>query len=150
VLRNLARDPDRIMFPEALDRTLGQEWRELYKLPPPPEPEEMPGLLQFMKLPEARCGPDPEEIRREATKLQVEAWFHKRLQALFRGYVSEPLPIITSQGHDFSLFLAVANPSRKAVDLARKFADVVTKTHGSARPLSGVGRGAGRSDTAAP
>jgi three-Cys-motif partner protein len=143
VLRNLAHDPDKIVSEEALDRTLGPEWRELYRLPPPPQPEET-GLLQFMEHSVVPPPPDP-EVRRDTTKRQVESWFHRRLQDVFQ-YVSDPLPILTGQGHDFSLFLAVANPSPKATELAKRFATYVNREYGpgAAWRSSGWRRGAAR------
>ena len=70
---------------------------------------------------------------RAATKRQVETWFHNRLKSEF-AYASTPLPILTAHGRqDFSLFLAVANPSKAAVDLAKHFAGYVNKKYGPQR-----------------
>lgn len=121
VVRNLARDAARIISEERLDRALGPEWRELYEMTKP---------QGFFPL-------EP-ELRREATKREVEGWFRRRLGDVF-AYVSKPLPILTTRGQDFSLFLTVANPSRKAVDLARKFAEHVRTKHGP-KVVRGPGR----------
>jgi three-Cys-motif partner protein len=102
-----------------LDRVLGPEWRELYRRPKPQEWIQ-PDLW----------GNADQEPRRDATAEQVESWFRGRLASVF-SYASEPLPILTAPGRQaFSLFLAVANPRKPAIDLAKQFASYVTKKYG--------------------
>lgn len=101
-----------------LDRVLGPEWRELYRMPKPQE------WIQTDLWGNDNNGP-----RRDATVDQIESWFRRRLASVF-AYASEPLPILTAPGRQaFSLFLAVANPSRPATDLAKHFARYVTKRY---------------------
>jgi three-Cys-motif partner protein len=106
-----------------LDKVLGPAWRELYELPPPTNP--MFERTLFGSIPEFA-----EEEYRNATKAQIEAWFKARMGTLF-PYVSEPLPLFTNiKQQKFSLFLAVANPSKPATDLAKKFHRYVMKNYG--------------------
>jgi three-Cys-motif partner protein len=106
-----------------LDRVLGPAWRELYELPPPTNRTYEQTL--FGSIPEFA-----EEEYRNATKAQIEAWFKARMETLF-PYVSEPLPLFTNiKQQKFSLFLAVANPSKPATDLAKKFHRYVMKNYG--------------------
>ncbi|MFB0491259.1 three-Cys-motif partner protein [Methylobacterium sp. OAE515] len=103
---------------EMLDRVLGREWRELYKLDDGPKVATLPGFDLFA---------DKEEMKREAKYKQIEAWFRGRLQSIF-PYVSEPLPINTAPTRQaFSLFLAVSNPKSAATDLAAKFERYATR-----------------------
>jgi three-Cys-motif partner protein len=103
-----------------LDRVLGPEWRELYALPAPEQNWVQTDLW----------GNEDQEPRRDATSQQIEAWFQRRLASVF-PYASEPLPILTAPGRQaFSLFLAVANPRKPAIDLAKHFAGYVTKKYG--------------------
>jgi hypothetical protein len=69
-------------------------------------------------------------LRRDATAREIEAWFHGRLKSIF-PYASEPLPILkTRRKQMFSLFLAVSNPRRPAIDLAQRFVAHVRKNYG--------------------
>jgi three-Cys-motif partner protein len=95
-----------------LDDVLGPEWRELYSLPP----ENRTGMIDMFEQDLV-----PEEMRNVDTA-GIESWFKKRLETVFKGYVSDPLPILTAKGrHTFSLFLAVGNRSKSARELAEKF-----------------------------
>jgi hypothetical protein len=110
---------------------LGDAWRELYELPPP---NELSSQTLFGSIPEYT----EEEIRR-ASKSQIEDWFKKRMKQLF-PYVSESLPLFTNiKQQKFSLFLAVANPSAPAIDLAKKFHRHVIKNYApkASRRMSG-------------
>jgi three-Cys-motif partner protein len=120
VLRNLAHDHSRIgSKKQRLDLVLGPEWRELYRL------KQTDGLFRDRET----------ELRRDATAREVEAWFHRRLKSIF-PYASEPLPILkTRRKQMFSLFLAVSNPGRPAIDLAQRFAMHVNKKYGPAALL---------------
>jgi hypothetical protein len=70
---------------------------------------------------------EKEEFRRVEKWQQIEAWFKKRLEGEF-AYVSDPLPILAKQNRQaFSLFLAVGNPKKAAVDLAKHFASYVNR-----------------------
>jgi len=103
---------------EKLDRVLGPEWRELYKIDDGPKVATLPGFDLFA---------DREEMKREAKYKQIEAWFRCRLQSIF-PYVSEPLPINTAPTRQaFSLFLAVSNPRPAATELAAKFERYATR-----------------------
>lgn len=107
-----------------LDLVLGPEWRELYRMPKP-----QADLF----------GNEDREPRRDATFDEIERWVQKRLASVF-AYASSPLPILTEPGRQaFSLFLAVANPSRAAIDLAKYFVAHVTKKYGpqASRRMSG-------------
>jgi three-Cys-motif partner protein len=67
------------------------------------------------------------ELRRVVSRSQFEDWLRRRLLDEFE-FVSEPLPILTTQQRQaFSLFLAVSNPSRPAIELAEKFVRHVNK-----------------------
>jgi three-Cys-motif partner protein len=117
VTRQLARSRSGV-GPKApkLDRVLSPRWTELYALPPPEE-------LQQISLFE----PTSIDQERNATQQQIEAWFRKQLQTIF-AYASEPLPLLTGESRQaFSLFLCVANPSSKAVNLAKHFHKYVMK-----------------------
>jgi three-Cys-motif partner protein len=103
-----------------LDRVLGPEWRQLYAQPVPEEQASMTDLWGNTDI----------QPRRDATSQQVERWFQQRLASIF-PYASEPLPILTAPGRQaFSLFLAVANPSKPAIDLAKHFVRHVIKNYG--------------------
>jgi len=105
-----------------LDRVLGTVWRELYELPLPTN--EVFSNTLFGSIPEFA-----EEEYRKATKAQIETWFKSRLEDMF-PYVSEPLPLLTNiKQQKFSLFLAVANPSAPAINLAQKFHRHVLKNY---------------------
>jgi hypothetical protein len=102
-----------------LDLVLGPEWRELYSMPKPQE------WVQT-----ELWGSEDQEPRRDATVEQVETWFRSRLASVF-AYASEPLPILSTPGRQaFSLFLAVANPRKPAIDFAKHFVSYVTKKYG--------------------
>ncbi|MEQ1408000.1 three-Cys-motif partner protein TcmP [Neorhizobium sp. Rsf11] len=106
---------------DTLDRVLGPEWRELYSLPPP-APAAQNDLFGAVQSDEEK-----EELRRVEKWQQIEAWFKKRLEDEF-AFVSDPLPILVRQNRQaFSLFLAVGNPKKAAVDLAKQFARYVNK-----------------------
>lgn len=123
VVRQLARDfrgigPKKRM----LDRVLGPKWRDLYEESSRVQPSAFGDLF-----------PDQPEVRRTATQRQIETWFRSQLASIF-PYASEPLPILTGPTRQaFSLFLAVANPSRRAKELAEHFASRVTGKRGFAR-----------------
>jgi three-Cys-motif partner protein len=133
VIRQLAYSYSGIGAKEPkLDRVLGPEWRELYEMPEP--------VLDQASLFDLDPNEEDGELRRAATKRQVEAWFHGRLKSVF-AYSSTPLPILTtSRRQDFSLFLAVANPGKAATDLATHFAAHVNRKYG----LKASGRRSGR------
>lgn len=106
-----------------LDRVLGQAWRDLYALPPPTS-DLFTGTLFDMMIPEFAA-----DEQRNATKAQIETWFKERMETLF-PYVSEPLPLFTNINQQkFSLFLAVANRSAPAIELAKKFHRYVMKNY---------------------
>jgi len=98
-----------------LDRLLGPEWRDLYKLPP----DYLTGDLFDQ--------PVAPSLQRTVSPAQFELWLKGRLADEFE-FVSEPLPILTAPSRQaFSLFLAVSNPSKPAIDLAKKFVQHVNK-----------------------
>ncbi|MBA8833155.1 three-Cys-motif partner protein TcmP [Rhizobium leguminosarum] len=112
-----------------LDRVLGPEWRELYSLPPPAP------MMQTDIFGVLQSDEEKEELRRVEKWQQIEAWFKKRLEGEF-AYVSDPLPILVKQNRQaFSLFLAVGNPRKTAVDLAKHFASHVNRKF-APRPAS--------------
>ena len=93
-----------------LDRVLGEEWKSLYSLPSASDPIQLSMLEQHQELP-----------FRNVNQKGIELWIQSRLAETF-AYASPPLPILTETGKQiFSLFLAVANPSVKAIDLAKHF-----------------------------
>lgn len=120
IVRQLAHDFSGIGPKEPkLDLVLGPEWRELYKVPSNTEPRQ----LSFL-------GEQQEQLMRDATWREVEDWVRRRLQSTF-CYTSEPLPLISAPGRQiFSLFLAVSNPSKPAVDLAKHFVKHVIRKYG--------------------
>lgn len=124
VTRQLAHDFSGIGNKEAmLDRVLSPRWRELYAV----QPEAI--SKQFDIFADG-FGVVPASTQRIATKAQIDKWFEGLLRETF-AFVSESLPIITPhQGHQFSLFLAVANRERKAIELAEKFVRYVNRKYG--------------------
>lgn len=123
LVRQLARNFSGIGNKEPmLDRVLGREWRELYKLPEPNEPRQSSLFDQS----------DKDDLKRSASVAQIEQWFLHRLRAVF-AYAPEPLPILApSKRQIFSLFLAVSNPSNAATRLAKHFASYVMKNYAPA------------------
>lgn len=101
-----------------LDLVLSPAWRDLYSLPPP-QNDDVPLLSSILKV--------ADEERRAATQKQIEEWFRGRLNSIF-AYASEPLRILTGKTRQaFSLFLAIANPSAPAINLAKHFHSHVLK-----------------------
>jgi three-Cys-motif partner protein len=119
VTRQLAHDYTGVGVKEPrMDLILGPQWRDLYAKSEDRQTE----------LFDVPVGPG---MRRAVTQRGVESWFKGRLESIFE-YASDPMPILTAPGrHTFSLFLALANPSRKAVDLAHHFAGYVRRYFGS-------------------
>lgn len=119
-VRQLARNFEGIGPKEPmLDRLLGPEWRELYSV----APDHSLKRDLFDK-------PVEPELRRVVSSGQFEQWLKKRLEQEFK-FVSEPLPLLTAPSRQaFSLFLGVSNPSRPAIDLAKKFVRYVNKNFG--------------------
>jgi three-Cys-motif partner protein len=134
VVRQLARHRSGIGPKEArLDRVLSPRWRDLYSLPRVPA-DRPPDRDLFGDLIEPKQ-------ERNATQRQIEDWFKRRLESIF-PYASEPLPLLTGDSRQaFSLFLCVANRSRKAIDLAKHFHGYVMKNFapGASRQKSGRG-----------
>jgi three-Cys-motif partner protein len=119
VVRQLAHRRSGIGPKEArLDRVLSPRWRDLYSMPAPAETWRQTTMFEE---------PGELEQERNATQRQIEEWFRQQLQTTF-SYASEPLPLLTGQSRQaFSLFLCVANPSAKAIDLAKHFHGYVMK-----------------------
>jgi three-Cys-motif partner protein len=119
VTRQLARSRSGIgLKAPKLDRVLSPRWRDLYSLPHPNEAWRQASFFET-----ATAG----EEERNASQQQIEVWFRKQLQTVF-AYASEPLPLLTGESRQaFSLFLCVANPSTKAVNLAKHFHKHVMK-----------------------
>ncbi|MCX5513443.1 hypothetical protein C3941_23665 [Kaistia algarum] len=119
-IRQLAHDFDGVgVKAPMLDRLLSAEWRDLYDIAH--EPDYGSGLFGTLD-----DNADP-ALKRVVSIKQFEQWLKKRLETEF-PFVSEPLPLLTDPSHQaFSLFLAVANPSRPAIDLAEKFVRHVNK-----------------------
>jgi three-Cys-motif partner protein len=70
-----------------------------------------------------------EDSKRSVTGSGLEAWFKARLETEFR-YVSTPLPLLSPNGAQlFSLFFAMANPSDKAIGLAKNCMKDLTKKY---------------------
>lgn len=93
-----------------LNLVLGDSWRDdLYSSPPPSRKDQ--GHFEF-------AAPD-EADERTANMEQIESWFRDRLQAQF-GYVSEPLPILTTAGvrHFRSSWRSQASRSRPSDSLS--------------------------------
>lgn len=104
-----------------LDAVLSTAWRDLYELPPP-KSDLFAGTLFDGMIPESA-----ETELRKATQAQIEIWFRDTLKTIF-PYVSNPLPLHTDLNRQtFSLFLALANPSKPAVRLANHFHGYVMK-----------------------
>jgi three-Cys-motif partner protein len=116
-IRQLAHEFEGIGSKEpTLDRLLGPEWRELYALTP--EAETRRDLFDR---------PTDLGLRRVVSVRQFEQWLKKRLEGEFK-FVSEPLHILSTPSRQaFSLFLGVSNPSKPAIDLAKKFVRYVNK-----------------------
>jgi three-Cys-motif partner protein len=129
VIRQLAHDFNGIGPKELmLDRMLGPEWRELYRI----EPQHGGSLFD---------GPVEPELRRVVSQRQFEQWLKERLGGEF-PFVSEPLPLLTTPSRQaFSLFLGVSNPKKSALDLAEKFVRYVNRNFapGASRRKSGRG-----------
>lgn len=70
---------------------------------------------------------------RTATKEDVAAYHRRRLETLFTGYVSDPLPLAVGTMDDYFLLYCMSNnPSPKARALIKKGADWVIKKYGLA------------------
>ena len=111
---------------QVLDRVLGPEWQELYSAP------RKPTQLSFLD--------SQEERERELSFPAIEVWVQQRLAGIF-PFASDPLPILSLNGRQiFSLFLAISNPSAKAIDLAKHFIKHVNINYGPAasRQTSGL------------
>jgi three-Cys-motif partner protein len=128
-IRQLAHNFQGIGPKEAmLDRLLGPEWRELYSIVA--EPRSKRDLFD-QPLEPAR--------KRVVSTEQFEQWLKGRLGREF-SFVSEPLPLLTSPTRQaFSLFLGVSNPSKPAIDLAKRFVRYVNNNFapGASRRMSG-------------
>jgi three-Cys-motif partner protein len=102
-----------------LDKVLSPDWIELYSLPSSQRDWVQDDMFGERVL--------PEEEERNATQKQIEAWFQKKLEAVF-PFASEPLPLLTGGSRQaFSLFLCVANRSDRAIKLAKHFHRYVMK-----------------------
>ncbi len=137
VTRQLAHDFTGIGNKEAtLDRVLSPRWRDLYSI----QPEAQLGQMDiFGDL--SGTSAKPASPQRTATKHQIDKWFEELLREKF-PFVSQSLPIMTPHsGHTYSLFLAVANPDKKATELAEKFVRYVNRIHA---PKSASRRKSGR------
>jgi three-Cys-motif partner protein len=109
VTRQLAREYSGIGAKESkLTRVLGPNWRDLYQ----PPVVRQASLIDEM---------ESTELVRGRTIKQIEEWFQGELRRIF-PFVSGALPLWTEPGRQaFSLFLAVANDSAPAVNLAKHF-----------------------------
>lgn len=68
--------------------------------------------------------------RRNATKHEVAAFHRKQLEQLFRGYVSDPIPLSVGTMDDYFLLYCMSNnPSPKARALIKNGADWVVKAY---------------------
>jgi three-Cys-motif partner protein len=134
VVRQLARRRSGIGAKEArLDRVLSPRWRDLYSIPAPAAAWHQTTMFEE---------PGGLEQERNATQRQIEEWFRRQLQTIF-SYASEPLPLLTGQSRQaFSLFLCVANPSAKAIELAKHFHGYVMKHFANGASHRRSGRGA--------
>jgi three-Cys-motif partner protein len=123
VTRQLARQRSGIGPKEdRLDRVLSERWRDLYSLPPPEK---------VLRQADMFGNPNDQEEERSASQKQIEQWFRELLGTQF-PYASDPLPLLTGGSRQaFSLFLCVANPSSKAVELAKHFHGYVMKNFAS-------------------
>lgn len=118
--RQLAHDLGAVGNKEALlDRVLSRRWRELYSIKPKP-----PRLHTLFDV--ADENDQHRSKQRKIAKKDIDDWFKEVLESQFK-FVSEPLPITTTHGHVFSLFLCVANPQPAAIKLAQKFVTHVRK-----------------------
>lgn len=119
VTRQLARDFDAIDAHKtnALNRVLGPDWRELYET----RTDRVYSLFDQIEI-------ETTHTFRRAQQLDIEHWFKGRLSGIFQ-WCSEPLPLLSDNGRQiFSLFLAISNPSRPAIDLAKRFEQSVRKS----------------------
>lgn len=123
VTRQLAHDFVGIGNKEAmLDRVLSPRWRELYAVKPESVSQQYDIFAGGFEV-------TPSSTQRVATKSQIDKWFEGVLRETF-AFVSESLPIMTPHGgHQFSLFLAVANRDKKATELAEKFVRYVNRKY---------------------
>lgn len=96
---------------QAMTRLLGTaDWeKEFYT-------EEWSGLLNLTLSP-----------KREADVVKFEKYFKKRLSDLF-AHVLEPVALPQSGLQKFSLFFAISNPSKRAVELAERIAKAIIKS----------------------
>ncbi|WP_081629235.1 three-Cys-motif partner protein TcmP [Methylopila sp. M107] len=120
VTRQLAKSYNGI-GPKApkLDSVLGPAWStDLYAFPL----KEAPVQTELFDL-----GDTEQFAERVGDQSHIERWFKTRLELIF-AHVSEPLPLFTDPSRQaFSLFLAISNPDRSAIDLATKFSGYVSK-----------------------
>lgn len=60
-----------------------------------------------------------ESLQRTVSRRDIELWFKRRLEAIPFAHVSDPLPLGDGNLQKFSLFVAIANDSPRAVQLAK-------------------------------
>lgn len=60
-----------------------------------------------------------DSLRRTVSRRDIELWFKRRLEAIPFAHVSDPLPLGDGNLQKFSLFVAIANDSPAAVQLAK-------------------------------
>ena len=114
--RQLAREFSGIGIKEPmLNRILPPNWQEdLYQHPP--------ATQMSLQLDQS----ESDGRVRASTMPEVEAWFRGALNHIF-PYVSQSLPLLQESRQAFSLFLAVANDSQPAIDLAKRFVKFAMK-----------------------
>ncbi|MGZ3857877.1 MAG: three-Cys-motif partner protein TcmP [Bacteriovorax sp.] len=86
-------------------------------------------LKQFDLMTEFADHKDQEKLEKIIGVSDLEVFVKERLGALF-PYVTEPLPLLSAKGlHMFSLFMCVSNSSQPAINLAKKVANHILKSH---------------------
>ena len=63
------------------------------------------------------------DARRTAGPFDIASYVHRRLSAVFKGWVSQPIYLPDSGAPMFALFFAVSNPSEAAVKLSKRAAE---------------------------
>jgi hypothetical protein len=137
-VRQMAHDQSKIDGPKrrSLNEYFGNEtWEDdLY------QPKVEDGLLGMMEGPIVR-----------ASKAQIAAYHRKRLQTIFTGYVSEPLPLQVRTSTDYFLLYCMSNnPSPKARGLIQKGANWVISQYKLASRQRSALEEAARSSSCSP
>ena len=112
--RQAARNIEKVNVEKAaaIDRALGtKEWRDVF----------------YQPLPQGELFPEGAVGKRTANVPALERFVRSRLETIFPA-VAAPLSLPKSGPQLFSLFFAVANPGKKAIDVSMRIAEHILRT----------------------